>query len=140
MAKLTAEQFQEKHNRRLKAAIEDMRLGVSQVSESPTSKAAKKADKMVANLTASVHSGKWAAGLNRVSLDQWKTQMIDKGLPRVATGIDGAADKVKAFASDFLPFLDGVKAKVEKMPDVTLEDNISRMTAAIREIAKYKRK
>jgi len=139
MAKLTAKEFQEKHNRRLKAATDDMRAGVERVTESPTAKAAKKADKMRANVVASIDNGKWAAGLNRVTLDDWKSKMINKGVGRVAAGIDEAAAKVEAFASELLPHIDKVKSEIERLPDVTLEDNIQRMTTFIRGMSKFKR-
>jgi hypothetical protein len=139
MAKLTAAEYTEKHARRLKAATDDMRKGIEAVTVSPTSKAATKADKMRANIVASIDSGKWAAGLKRVTLDEWKTKMIDKGLNRVASGIDGAADKVTAFASELLPHIDKGVDAINKMPDTTLEDNITRMTTFIRHMSKFKR-
>jgi len=140
MAKLTAKEFQEKHARRLKAATEDMRKGVEAVTESPTAKAAKKADKMRANITASIDSGKWAAGLNRVSLEDWKSKMINKGVGRVAAGIDEAAPKVEAFAAQLLPHIDQGVTTINKLPDVTLEDSINRMTTFVRHMAKFTRK
>ena len=140
MAKLTPKEFQEKHARRLKGAVEDMRRGVENVTEAPTAKAAAKADKMRANILASIDNGKWAKGLTRVSLEEWKRKTIDKGINRVASGIDGAADKVEAFASELLPHIDAAQTKIKKMPDVTLEDNINRMTEFIRDMAKFKRK
>ena len=139
MAKLTAKEFQEKHNRRLKAATEDMRLGVERVTESPTAKAAKKADKMRANILKSIDSGKWAAGLNRVTLEDWKSKMINKGVGRVAAGIDEAEDKVIAFAEKLLPHIDAGQTIIAKLPDVTLEDSINRMTTFTRHMAKFKR-
>jgi len=139
MAKLTAEEFQEKHARRLKASLEDMRHGVEGVTENPMAKAAAKADKMKANIVASIDSGKWAAGLGRVSIDEWKSKMINKGINRVASGIDAAAPKVTAFASKLLPFVDAEVAKIKKMPDITLEDSISRMTSFVRGMSKFKR-
>ena len=140
MGKLTPDEFQEKHARRLKAATDDMRRGVEGVTEAPTAKAAAKADKMRTNIVASIDSGKWAAGLNRVTLEDWKKKMIEKGLNRVAGGIDGAADKVKAFATDLLPHIDRGVDSIKKMPDTTLEDNISRMTTFIRHMSKFKRR
>jgi hypothetical protein len=65
--------------------------------------------------------------------------MIDKGLNRVASGIDGAAAKVTAFAAELLPHIDKQVDAIKKMPDTTLEDNISRMTTFIRGMAKFKR-
>jgi hypothetical protein len=139
MAKLTAAEFQDKHARRLKAAVEDVRKGIDRVTESPTAKAASKQDKMLTNLTASVTSGKWAAGLKRVSLEDWKRNARDIGVNRIAAGIDGAKDKVVAFAEELLPHIDRQMEKIKTMPDVTLDDNINRMTTFIRGMATFKR-
>lgn len=139
MAKLTAQEFQEKHARRLKGAVEDVRKGIDRVTENPCDKAAAKADKMLTNLTASVTSGKWAAGLKRVTLEEWKRKARDIGVNRIAAGIDGAADKVVAFAEQLLPHIDREQAKIKAMPDVTLDDNINRMTSFIRGMANFKR-
>ncbi len=139
MAKLTPEEFQEKHARRLKGAITDMERGISRVTEAPTMKAAAKKEKMRANINKALDSGKWEAGLKRVSLEEWKDKTITKGLGRVAAGIDAASEKVKSFASELLPFQDRLKGEVGKMPDVSLEDNINRMTTFIRGMSKFKR-
>jgi len=139
MAKLTATEFQEKHARRLKAAVEDVRKGIDRVTENPCEKAALKQDKMLTNLTAAVTSGKWAAGLKRVSLEDWKKNARDIGVNRIAAGIDGAKTKVIAFAEQLLPHIDREKAKIATMPDVTLDDNINRMTSFVRGMASFKR-
>ena len=139
MAKLTAAEFQEKHARRLKAAVEDVRKGIDRVTESPTEKAAAKQDKMLTNLTASVNSGKWAAGLKRVSLEDWKRQTRDVGVNRIAAGIDAAKSKVIAFAEELLPHIDRGRDKIKAMPDVTLDDNINRMVAFTRHMSELKR-
>jgi len=139
MAKLTAAEFQEKHARRLKAAVEDVRKGIDRVTENPCEKAAAKQDKMLTNLTAAVSSGKWAAGLKRVSLEDWKKKARDIGVNRIAAGIDGAKAKTIAFAEQLLPHIDREQAKIASMPDVTLDDNINRMPSSAREIANFKR-
>jgi hypothetical protein len=139
MAKLTATEFQEKHARRLKAAVEDVRKGIDRVTENPCEKAVAKQDKMLTNLTAAVTSGKWAAGLKRVTLEDWKKNARDIGVNRIAAGIDGAKTKVIAFAEQLLPHIDREKAKIASMPDVTLDDNINRMTSFVRGMASFKR-
>ncbi len=139
MAKLTAAEFQDKHARRLKAAVEDVRKGIDKVTESPTEKAAAKQDKMLTNLTASVQSGKWAKGLKRVSLEDWKKKARDVGVNRIAAGIDAAKDKVIGFAEQLLPYIDRQKAAIAGMPDVTLDDNINRMNTFIRGMAQFTR-
>lgn len=139
MAKLSPAEFQEKHARRLKASVEDVRAGIDRVTENPCEKAAAKQDKMLTNLTAAVSSGKWAAGLKRVSLEDWKKQARDVGVNRIAAGIDAAKTKVVAFAEELLPHIDRQKSKIAGMPDVTLDDNINRMVAFTRGMSEFKR-
>jgi len=139
MAKLTPAQITEKHNRRLKGAVEDMRNGVASVTEAPTMKAAKNIAKMRQNILAAIDSGKVERGLKRVTLESWKDSMINVGIPRVAAGIDNAAPKVQAFYEELMPFVDNLQQQVKKLPDVTLEDGINRMTTFVRGMAKFKR-
>jgi len=138
--KMTPEEFAEKHARRLKASVEDIRTGVERVTESPTAKAATKQTKMLQNLQASVQSGKWAARLNSVSLDEWKSKTINKGLGRIAAGVDEAHDKTVKFGAQLLSFESNLKTSIDKMPDLTIEDSISRATAWIRGMTKFERK
>jgi len=138
MAKLTAKEVQEKHARRLKGSIEDMRSGIDRVTVSPTSLAAAKQDKMKTKLNEAIDSGKWAAGLRAVTLDEWKEKITTKGLPRVAAGIDGAAGKVEKFYDQLLPHIDKTVADVKKMPDLSLEDSINRVGTFIRGMAKFR--
>lgn len=140
MPKLTPEQFADKHNRRTKAALEDMRAGINAVSEAPTAKAAAKQEKMRQRLIEALESGKWANGLKRVSLDEWKQKMLDLGVNRVASGLDANMKKVQDFAAQLLPHIEAGQKAIEKMPDVTLDDSINRMTAFIRHMSKFQRK
>lgn len=139
MSKLTAIEFQEKHARRLKASVEDVRKGIDRVTESPTAKAAAKQDKMLAGITAAVSSGKWAAGLKRVTLEEWKRKTRDVGVNRIAAGIDASKEKVVTFAEDLLPHIDRGREKIAGMPDLTLDDSINRMTTMCRHMATFKR-
>ena len=138
--KITPAEFQEKHARRLKASLSDMRAGIEKVTESPTAKAAAKQDKMIARLTEKINDGTWAARLKKVTLEEWRDKMINKGLARVSGGIDAAAPKVVDFASQLLPAVDAASRKVQAMPDMTLEDSIARMTTFVRDMSKFRKK
>jgi len=138
--KVTPEEYADKQARRLKASTEDMRRGVNRVTESPTAKAAAAQEKMIARLTESVNSGKWAAGLKRVSLEDWKSKMLEKGINRIAAGIDAAKPKVVAFATELLAYEDSLLTKVDAMSDLTLEDSIARATAWMRGMSKFQRR
>lgn len=138
--KLTPQEFQEKHARNLKASVPDIRRGVERVTDSPTAKAAAQQEKMLSRLTEAVASGKWAAGLRRVSLEEWKDKTLNKGIGRIAAGIDAAAPKVVAFATDLIAFENTLMSRIEAMPDLTLEDSIQRATEWIRGMAKFERR
>lgn len=140
MPKLTASEFADKHNRRTKAALDDMRAGIERVSEAPTLKAAAKQEKMKTHLLQALESGKWANGLKRVSLEDWKSKMTELGVSRVSGGLDANKAKVEQFASQLLPHIEAGQKAIEKLPDVTLEDSISRMTTFIRHMSKFVRK
>jgi len=135
--RVSSDEFVEKHARRTKAALEDMRRGVAAVTEAPGKKAASKADKMRARLVEAIDSGKWARRVAAVTVEDWKGAMLTKGVARVPAGIDASAVKVKAFADQLLPFEAGLKDTVDKMPDLTLEDSIARATAWIRGMSKF---
>lgn len=139
MAKLrvNASEFAEKHARRTKAALEDMRRGVESVTESPGAKAAAKADKMRQRLMEALESGKWARRVAAVSVDDWKRAMLEKGVQRVSGGIDGARGKIEQFAQQLLEHEASLKDQVDRMPDLTLEDGISRAVAWIRGMSDF---
>lgn len=139
MAKLSPSEFAEKWARRLSAAAPDIQKGVQRVDVSPTEKAASKKDKMLRNLTDAVQSGKWEAGLRKVSLNDWKNALITKGIPRITQGVQGAQSDVADFATQLLAYQDQIKGEIERMPDLTIEDSIQRMTAWVRRMAQFKR-
>ena len=139
MPKLTAAEFQEKHARRLKAAASDIRIGIEKVTESPTKKAAAKIDKMRNNWLAKIDDGTTKRRLEAVPLETWKAQAINVGIGRIAQGIDGASAKVIDFATKLLPAVEAAQKKVKAMPDLTLEDNINRMTTFVREMSQFRK-
>lgn len=139
MARITAEEAAAKHAARLKAAVEDMRRGVERVATSPTAQAAAQKDKMKARLVESIDSGRWERNLRSVTLDDWKTRMVNVGVNRVAAGVDAAHDDQVDFYAKLLPAVDAARGKIRAMPSTTLEDNINRMTTYIREMAKFRK-
>lgn len=135
----TPEEFAEKHARRLKAALEDMRAGINRVTEAPGVKAANKKAKWVARLSEKAVQDKWAVNVGKVPLEAWKSAMIDKGLGRVSAGVDAAHAKVVDFATKLISHQNAGLANIQKMPDLTLEDSISRAAAWMRHMSTFKR-
>jgi len=139
MTKLSPAEVADKHARRLKAATEDIRKGVERTTEAPGLKAAAKSEKMKQNLVAAIDSGKWQKRVASVTLDEWKSKMIDKGLGRISSGVDAAMPKTTEFHSQLQAHQSKIDTTLEKMPDLTIEDNIQRMTQQVREMSKFKR-
>lgn len=137
--KLTAAEFREKHARRLKGAVDDIRLGVERVTEAPGAKAALKKDKWIQNLSKQETVDKWARRVASVTLEDWKNQMVNKGIGRIAAGIDAAAPKVEEFAEKLIAHQNTGLAKIDGMPDLTLEDSIQRMSSWTRHMSTFKR-
>jgi len=137
---ITAQEYAEKYARRIKAAGQDMIDGVNKVTVAPTQQAAAKQTKMLQNLTAAVTSGKWANGLKKVTLDKWKSDMIDKGVGRVSAGVDASMGKITDFAQQIIPHISAAQAKVSAMPDLTLSDSIQRAATFMTEMAKFQKK
>lgn len=124
---------------RLAGSTAEIQSGVQRVKEAPTQKAAKQKAKMLQNLTRAVQNGKWEKGLNRVSLSEWQRATIEKGIPRIAQGAEGARSKVQSFYSELFPYQDSLQAEIEAMPSLTLEDSVNRAVKWIRGMSKFER-
>lgn len=140
MAKVTPEEYADKLVRRLSGAMADIAAGVQKVTEAPTAKAAAKQEKMLQRLTAKVQDGTWANRLRAVTLEQWRDKMLNVGVPRISAGIEANRAKVAEFARQLLAYQDNLQNKIKSMPDLTLEQNIQRMTEWVKGMAQFKRK
>jgi hypothetical protein len=140
MARVTPEQFADKWNRRIKAAVPDIQAGIQRVTTAPGEAAAAKQDKLLQRVTEAITSGKWAERVRAVTVEDWRRAALNKGIPRIAAGADGAMDKQREFASQLLPYLDRVVSEVKRMPDLTLEDAIARASYVIREMSKFRKR
>jgi len=136
--KVTPAELTEKWQRRLKGSIEDMRAGVQRVTVAPGLAAAEKADKWQAAISESRTKEKWRRRVGGVTLEEWKKAMVEKGLSRIASGVDGATSKMTRFATQLIDHQNAGLVTLEKMPDLTLEDSINRMAAWTRHMANLK--
>ena len=123
----------------LGGSVEKIRQGVQAVTTSPTSAAAAAGQLWQQRVQDPATLAKFQRGLQRVSLSDWQQSMIQKGLPRIATGAANAKDKFTAFLTQFLPFVANVANQVHAMPKATLEDRIARAVAQIRGNAAFRR-
>jgi len=134
MARVTAIEYQEKHARRLKASTEDIRKGIDRVTEAPGVKARAAQELLIQRFTDAVRSGKWGENVAGVSLQEWQNAFKNKGVDRIAAGIDAAKNKTIKSAEKLLATVDAAAAKVHAMPKGTIDDSIARMTTFSREM------
>ena len=135
--RMSASEAQAKHAKNLKASTHEITAGVNATTEAPSAKAVAKQDKMRENLIAAIDDGTWAARLGKYTLQQWKSDMINKGVGRIGKGIDEAAPKVTAFFNALLPVAYSISDEVKGMPDMTLDDSVARAETAIRRMADF---
>lgn len=135
---LTPQEIAEKQARRLKGSTQDIIRGIERVTEAPGVKAAAKADKMLTNLTEAVTSGKWAANVGAVPLDDWKKSTIEKGVPRISAGIDAAIPKMTDFHQQRQAHQQGIDSELDRMADISLEDGIQRATHQMRRMSEMR--
>lgn len=139
MPRITPTEGAEKLISNARAAAPRIAAQVAKVTKAPTLAAVEKLDKMQLKFNEAIASGKVERGLRRVGLEEWKDAMINKGVPRIASGLEASRSKIEAFNTEFYPFLERVEAEVAAMPDTNLEDSIARMTHNVRRIAEFKR-
>ena len=140
MAKLTPEQYAEKQARNLKNSLPDIRAGIERVSTAPGVAAAAAQTRMKDNLNRSIDDGRWAAKVRGVTRAEWKNAALNKGVDRIAAGIDQAHDKQVQMAGRLLAAVDSSAAKSNAMPRGTIQDSIARMTTFVEDMHKFKGK
>lgn len=136
MARVTAQQFAQKWQTNLSGATQYIQAGVQKVSTPPGQKAAAQAQVMLANLTAAVTSGMWARRVGAVSLSDWQSAIITKGIPRIASGAQAALAKMTAVGTDLLAAVDASVAIVNQTPRGNLQTNIQRAVTFMTEMNK----
>lgn len=121
----------------LSGSTESIRQGVARVTEAPGVAAARQRALWLQRVQASQE--KWARNVSRVTAGEWQQAMLDKGLPRIASGAQAAQPKMAAFLSEFLPHVEAGAAQVRAMPKGGVEEGIARAAAMIRHNAQFRR-
>jgi predicted GTPase len=125
-----------KWQQRMQAAGQQITEGVNAVTVSPGASAAKQVNKWLARIQES--AGKWQRNVGAVTLEDWRTAMISRGIPNIATGVQAKSAHYTAFATKFYGYLSAGKAKIDAMPTDTLQQAIAKATAQIQYNAAYK--
>ena len=134
----TPQQTARKWNSRLKGATTEIREGVESTDKNPMQLAAANPEKWLHGVQNAVE--KFVAGLNRVSVEEWKRRTIDIGIPRIAAGADAAVPAMEVFFAELADYQATIDRELAGMPDINLEDSIARATVQIRRMSEFARR
>lgn len=121
---------------RLSGASESIRAGVQSVTVAPGKLAAANKERYLAGVQKSVE--KWVDNTGSVSLPDWQSSMIDKGIPRIAEGIRQSEGKLREFHTQLQAYQASYLPKLNSKPVLSLEDGINKAGEHIRAMSKFR--
>jgi hypothetical protein len=137
-ARKTAAQVAQKWSQNLTASTQSITNGVNAVTVAPTQLAAANVQGYIQGVQAAVASGKWQRNLNKVSLQDWKTAMTQKGISHIQTGATQAQPKVQQVFGPLLDFIYNTRDQINSShPRGTLAANLARANAFATAMSQY---
>lgn len=140
MAKtLTADQVARLWAERGAASAQAVRDGVNAVQENPATKAAAAADLWLQRLQQSKQ--KFIDSLNRVTLQQWKNAMLNKGIANMQNGYNDQQTQTKylLFMREFLPYVRSGAQQARQLPKGTIQQACDRAAFMIKWNANFRK-
>jgi hypothetical protein len=130
---LSADQVAAKWAQNTGSAVQAYTDGVNAVTVAPGQAAARAVDLWAQNVAAA--KSKYQANSAKVSLADWQASATGKGAARLASGVQAAQPKMQQAMTKLLPY---IAQQVNALPARgNLDQNINRMTAFVRGMAKY---
>lgn len=129
MPRMSPAELAAKWSQKYGASGEAYKAGVSKVTENPAQQAIAAQDRMVQGFNDAVTSGKWAAGLQKVTLASWKQAATEKGAPAIAAAARVGADKVARAEQIMGPIRDSIVASLPPRGDINQNLERSRQMA-----------
>ena len=126
---LTATQISAKWLTNFGNAQQAMTDGVNAVQTAPGQAAAAQVNLWLQRIQASAN--KWAANVSAVSLQDWKTAMINLGIPRAQQGAVAKQSKYTTFITEYMSFLSSQVPSIKAMPKGSIGASIARSSAMI---------
>ncbi len=136
----TPEEVAEKYARNTANAVPEYTKGVERVEIAPGVAAAAKADKYLSGVMQSFNEGKWQERVAAVTVEEWREKTLSKGVSRYQEGTQAAQANVAAFHGELQEFRRGLDTELNRMPDSTQEQRLSKMMANARGMAKFRRR
>ena len=109
--------------------------GVNAVTTAPGAQAAAQVAVWAARTQAA--QAKFARNVASVSLNAWQQAVINKGIPRLASGAASAEPRFQQFMTKLLPYVASGRASLPKRGDINA--NKARMNAWVDYMAKFQK-
>lgn len=127
--------------RNIQGATQSMVDGSNAVTQNPATAAIAAKPRMVARWTAAMsQGGKWDSAMSAVTLDKWRSNYQQKGIPRVGQGAAAAHDKVANVLSQIITYQQAGLAKIKSMPNNNISDAVAKSGAWIQYMSGFKKK
>ncbi|MGH7238949.1 MAG: hypothetical protein ACREHG_02665 [Candidatus Saccharimonadales bacterium] len=127
MTALTPAQISAKWSQNLASAADTATAGVNALTVSPGALAARQSGVWAANVASA--KAKYQRNVGAVTLDEWRSAYLTKGIPRMSAGATAAQPKMEAFMGSLLTYQKTALASLP--PRGTYEQNKARATAWI---------
>lgn len=127
MPKINPDFIAKKMVENAKRATESYREGVMNPIRGPATAALAAADKRAEAVRRSLDNKTWEKAMSTISDDYVKRKAADVGSGRYAPGVEAAKDKVENFWQKWAPHLEGIRSKIQSMPDISDTDREARM-------------
>jgi hypothetical protein len=102
--------------------------GVQNTTKDPTALAIAQQNKLLANFTQAVTSGRFARNLARVGKQGWQSATVAKAA-NYGTGINASQAKYEAAIGPVLQQIGTLQGQIASMPRATFQDSLNRMVA-----------
>ena len=136
--RMTASEITDKWVTNMKNSVSNIQKGIDRMTVNPMALAAAQVDKYIQNITAAKE--RWVKSLLDGSLAEWKSKTKSMVAQRLSGGVENARSKHQKFAAWLVERQNQILPEIEKMPSMTLEDNLQRMTQFVRLMAEKKYK
>lgn len=117
---------------------ESARRGAEGVKESPGKKAAERQDAYAAGCAEAASSGRFASACRAVTLEDWKSAYLDKGLKNLDVGVKAAESKMAKFLDKFLPYIQAKSKEIQGMAKGGRSEAMARIEANLDALESFK--
>jgi hypothetical protein len=137
MAKKTVDMVVEKYRRNLAAAGPDYRYGVANPTRPWLEGFIASSDRMKAELQKALTEGRHIKGAREKGQKRYDEKVATVGADRFTAAAELAARHYSEIAGDVMSAADAARRSAQALPNVTFEDRLNRMRAAVTAIHDY---